>query len=102
MVLLLEFLTFHLCGRGLMKRILAMVLVLGWAASATAASWLNTNGNNQWGDGGNWTGGVEPTATDAAIINLTGANRAVISLAGEVAQDVIVADGTPGDLQMTG
>ena len=86
-----------------MSRLLGLVLVLCLATTASAVDWLNTNANNQWEDDANWSGGAQPTLTDNAIIQLDGANRAILSQVGEQAQDLLVGTGAiAGELQMTG
>lgn len=85
-----------------MSRLLGLVLVSWFATAACAVNWLNTNANNQWEDDANWSGGAQPTSTDAVIIGLDGANKAILSQAGEQGQDVLVGSGTAGELQMTG
>ena len=85
-----------------MNRLLGLGLALYLTTTASAVNWLNTNANNLWEDDANWSGGAQPTATDLVIIGLTGANKAILSQAGELGQDVLIGNGTAGEMQMTG
>ena len=77
---------------------LSGVVVL--TAVASGDTWTNGAGNNDWYNGLNWSDGSAPTSTDSAVVELTGANRAVIGPGTADAQDVLAGDHGSGEIDI--
>jgi len=73
------------------------------AAQAVEITWNNASGDNEFANPANWVGGAFP-ASESMVIDLTGANKAVVSTGTTLNSDSILIgyNGTDGEFEQTG
>jgi hypothetical protein len=70
------------------------------APFANADTWTNGDNDNDWYNGLNWADGTAPTSLDSAVVELTGADRAIIGPGTADALDVLAGDHGSGEISI--